>query len=153
MGYYENQRAGALDSFNKYFNDDEKKKYKKYFDEDMKYHADHKGQKGTWGNIDEFDNRAYYSDYNKSKMDNIRKDYEKRYANDPTINRPSAAESTIQAQSTQQANLRAQQTGVPDANNQMSESQKDTETKRRQNKAKGKRGFVVARESGQGINI
>ena len=66
---------------------------------------------------------------------------------------PTVAESTIQAQSTQQANLRAQQTGTPDANNQVSESQKDTETKRRQNKAKGKRGFVVARESGQGINI
>ena len=180
MGYWDNQRAGAIDSYNKYFNAEEQKKYKKYFDEDMKYHADHKGQKGTWGNIDKFDNRAYYSDYNKSKMDGIRKDYEERYQKDlkANANKPIEPTGPIESESTQQGAkpIESQSTAkgekpsvkpveptpppqsavgvtVPSMQDHSSNADGNTPSANRKNKRRGKRGFMITREQGQGLNI
>ena len=144
MGYWRSDGVKYANmAFNNVFNEEERKKYKKYLDRDLK--DTHSDMGMYYGKFWEkgIDANAH--------MKNIAKRWDAEIATQ--YEGGPVAESTIKAESTQQANLRAQQTGTPDANNQESESQKDTETKRRQNKAKGKRGFVVARESGQGINI
>lgn len=161
MGYKEDSRAHAIKQWNTRFTDEERKKYQKYWDADLKT-FDSIHDKSQWKtNIgyfthsggDRITSKGITADeWDRRYAEHLKKQYAAKWeAENPSHG--NVAESTIQAQSTQQANLRAQQTGTPDANNQVSESQKDTETKRRQNKAKGKRGFVVARESGQGINI
>ena len=151
MAYFDSFRRDAEKEFNKrktnYSFDDF---YKEYTSKDYwKKQAGHDG-------IGQMTSHAvFYHDI--GEKENFRKamnidldNWIKRQ--DLANNPPPVAESTIQAESTTSAQ-RAAQTGVPSIDNMSTESDKDTETKRRRNKARGKRGFVVARESGQGINI
>ena len=110
-----------------------------------------------WGNKPDnrWDTTAAFTERRKSQFNNVTagflSDYDKFLKHKDNQKEP-VAESTIRAESTTSAQ-KAAQTGVPSIDNMSTESDKDTETKRRRNKARGKRGFVVARESGQGINI
>ena len=154
MGFREAILGEAEHYWNNSFTADERKKYQKYWDHDYKIAKDNLySDKIVETTLGKFRSGNFHESFRKPHNDayaeTLRKDYEQRYKTD---NEYTAAESTIRAESTTSAQ-RAAQTGVPSIDNMSTESDKDTETKRRRNKARGKRGFVVARESGQGINI
>ena len=152
MAYYDSFRQATEKEFKKrntnYNFDDFYKEYTS--DAYWKKQAGHDAIGGTKHHAVRYHRWGHTADYEKAiniDLDNWIKRQD--LANNP----PPVAESTQQAQSTVEATQRAAQTGVPSIDNMSTEAEKDTETKKRQNKSKGKRGFVVARESGQGISI
>ena len=151
MGYYERSMEQLKRQINN-LSDEQRKKYGKYIKEDYaiidRHFRNPKGTKNEADIKDLFYNRYKGVDWWDKGFDDERvlNAYEKRYQSDQTISnegKPIVAESTTQG---------AQQVGLPE-NEKSTISEKETEGSVRRNKRKGKRGFSIKREAGQGINI